>query len=210
VTETQQYCAAEVERMMKLQDVLLKAMDGFDLDVVGFSDEELRVLLADQDREAGAAASGEETIPEAPVNPASRAGDLWAIGKHRLVCGDCWDAGTVAQLLDGARANVAITSPPYAAQREYDPASGFTPIPPDEYVAWYRAVAAVLESVLASYDSYFLNIKEHSEDGERSLCVKDLVIAHRRQWGWRFMDEFCWRNTANGVPGKWPNPLKNA
>jgi hypothetical protein len=40
--------------------------------------------------------------------------------------------------------------------------------------------------------------------------VKDLVIAHRRQWGWRFVDEFCWRNTANGVPGKWPNRLKNA
>ena len=71
-------------------------------------------------------------------------------------------------------------------------------------------MAAVIESVLAPDGSYFLNIKEHSEEGERSLYVKDLVIAHRRQWGWRFVDEFCWRNTANGVPGKWPNRLKNA
>lgn len=183
--------------------------DGFDLDVVGFSDEELRVLLGDGG-EAVATATDEEAIPEAPVNPVSRAGDLWAIGKHRLVCGDCRDSGAVARLLGGARANVAITSPPYAAQREYDPASGFTPIPPDEYVAWYRDVAAVIESVLAPDGSYFLNIKEHSEEGERSLYVKDLVLAHRRQWGWRFVDEFCWRNTANGVPGKWPNRLKNA
>ncbi len=183
--------------------------DGFDLDVVGFSDEELRVLLGDGG-DAGAAAPDEEAIPEAPVNPVSRAGDLWAIGKHRLVCGDCRNSGTVARLLDGARANVAITSPPYASQREYDAASGFTPIPPDEYVAWYRDVAAMIESVLAPNGSYLLNIKEHSEEGERSLYVKDLVIAHRRQWGWRFVDEFCWRNTANGVPGKWPNRLKNA
>ena len=40
--------------------------------------------------------------------------------------------------------------------------------------------------------------------------MKDLVLAHKREWGWRFVDEFCWRNTANGVPGKWPNRLKNA
>ena len=116
------------EETLRAEIVALQE-DGFDLDVVGFSDEELRVLLGDGG-EAVATATGEEAIPEAPVNPVSRAGDLWAIGKHRLVCGDCRDSGTVARLLDGARANVAITSPPYAAQREYDPASGFTPIPP--------------------------------------------------------------------------------
>ncbi len=40
--------------------------------------------------------------------------------------------------------------------------------------------------------------------------MKDLVIAHRRQWGWRFVDEFCWRKTDNGVPGGWGNRFKNA
>jgi site-specific DNA-methyltransferase (adenine-specific)/site-specific DNA-methyltransferase (cytosine-N4-specific) len=105
---------------------------------------------------------------------------------------------------------VCITSPPYAAQREYDSSSGFRPIPADEYADWYRSVADNIAAILADDGSYFLNIKEHSEEGERSLYVKDLVIAHRRQWGWRFVDEFCWRNTANGVPGKWPNRLKNA
>jgi DNA modification methylase len=37
-----------------------------------------------------------------------------------------------------------------------------------------------------------------------------LVLAHRRQWGWRFVDEFCWRKTDNGVPGRWSNRFKNA
>ena len=65
-------------------------------------------------------------------------------------------------------------------------------------------------SVLADDGSYFLNIKEHADEGERNLYVKDLVIAHRRQWAWRFVDEFCWRKTDNGVPGGWDNRFKNA
>ena len=137
-------------------------------------------------------------------------GDLWLIGRHRLICGDCRDAAVVGELMAGASANMAITSPPYATQREYDSTSGFKPIPPDEYVEWFRAVAAGVESVLAPDGSYFLNIKEHADNGERSLYVKDLVIAHRRLWGWRFVDEFCWRKTDNGVPGGWNNRFKNA
>jgi site-specific DNA-methyltransferase (adenine-specific)/site-specific DNA-methyltransferase (cytosine-N4-specific) len=110
----------------------------------------------------------------------------------------------------GKWAQVAITSPPYATQREYDSTSGFKPIPPDEYVAWYGVVAAEIEKILAPDGSYFLNIKEHAQDGERSLYVKDLVLAHKRQWGWRFVDELCWRKTDNGVPGGWGNRFKNA
>jgi DNA modification methylase len=55
-----------------------------------------------------------------------------------------------------------------------------------------------------------LNIKAHADEGERNLYVMDLVLAHRRQWGWRFVDEFCWRKTDNGVPGGWGNRFKNA
>jgi DNA modification methylase len=181
---------------------------GVDLALVGFSDDELDSLLAGDEQEPGE--DVEEEIPEEPVQPVSRLGDVWQLGKHRLVCGDCRDLATVQKLLDGARANVCITSPPYATQREYDSSSGFKPVPPDEYVAWYGDVAANVAAVLADDGSYFLNIKEHAEDGERVLYVKELTIAHRRQWGWRFVDEFCWRKTDNGVPGGWNNRFKNA
>jgi site-specific DNA-methyltransferase (adenine-specific) len=132
------------------------------------------------------------------------------LGKHRLLCGDCRDISDVSRLLDGKLVNVAITSPPYASQREYDPTSGFKPIPPDEYVEWYMDVAANIMANLADDGSYFCNIKEHCSGGQRSLYVKDLTIAHVREWGWMFVDEFCWRNTKNGVPGGWPNRFKNA
>jgi DNA modification methylase len=183
----------------------------FDLEMLGFDDDELRLLLAQA--EPDTLESGEsqnESIPETPVEPVTRAGDLWRVGEHRLICGDCRDSDTLARLFDGVKANLVITSPPYATQREYDPSSGFQPVRPEEYVAWFRDVAKNIAAVLAPDGSYFLNIKEHCAEGERSLYVMDLVIAHKRQWAWRYLDQFCWRKTDNGVPGYWPNRFKNA
>ncbi len=184
--------------------------EGFDLSLVGFSDEELVALLPAGEPETVAAAVEEAAVPEPPAQPVTMPGDVWLIGRHRLICGDCRDRATVEKLMAGVSANVAITSPPYATQREYDPSSGFKPVPPEEYVEWYRAVATGIQSVLVPDGSYFLNIKAHADEGERNLYVMDLVLAHRRAWGWRFVDEFCWRKTDNGVPGGWGNRFKNA
>ncbi len=137
-------------------------------------------------------------------------GQTWAIGQHRLLCGDCREPDDVARLMGGEWVNVAFTSPPYASQRKYDESSGFKPIKPDDFVEWFAAVQANVASVLAPDGSWFVNIKEHCDDGQRALYVKDLTIAHVREWGWRFVDELCWRNTSNGVPGGWPNRFKNA
>jgi site-specific DNA-methyltransferase (adenine-specific)/site-specific DNA-methyltransferase (cytosine-N4-specific) len=68
-------------------------------------------------------------------------------------------------------------------------------------------VQANVRSVLADDGSWFVNIKEHCEDGSRHLYVKDLMIAHVRRWGWRFVDELCW--THQGMPGTWPDRFKN-
>ena len=94
--------------------------------------------------------------------------------------------------------NVAITSPPYASQRTYDEESGFKPIPPDAFVEWFDAVQKQVAEHLATDGSWFVNIKEHCEDGQRVLYVKDLTLAHVRQWGWRFIDEYIW--THGGTP----------
>jgi len=182
----------------------------FDLDLLGFSDREIEALVGEATIQPATDDDSEDEVPEAPAEPVTRPGDVWVIGRHRLICGDCRDALTVARLLDGSKAHLVITSPPYATQREYDPASGFKPVAPDEYVDWYRAVADNIQTSLAADGSYFLNIKEHAAEGERHLYVKDLVIAHKRKWGWRFVDEFCWRKTDNGVPGGWGNRFKNA
>src|ERR1022692_1722318 len=89
-----------------------------DLGALGFSDDELAVLLANADDGSEAGEDAEEEIPEAPAEPVTRAGDIWTISGHKIICGDCRDRDVVHRLFDGARANVVVTSPPYASQRE--------------------------------------------------------------------------------------------
>src|SRR6056297_295252 len=76
------------EAMLRDEIAGLLAED-FDLDLLGFSDEDLEALL--QDPEAlgeDGATEGEDEIPEPPAAPVSVEGDLWCLGDHRLICGD--------------------------------------------------------------------------------------------------------------------------
>lgn len=189
---------------------LLQELEGTDVALgdVGFTTEELAELVtgATDDKEAPEDAPASKP----PRKPKSKAGRVYALGPHRVICGDSRDTESWAKLLQGERVNLVVTSPPYASQREYDPSSGFKPIHPDEYVDWWEPLQACIGDHLEEDGSYFLNIKPHCEEGARSLYVVDLLAAHVRRWGWQFVDEFCWRNTKNGVPGGWPNRFKNA
>ena len=69
--------------------------EGVDLGLVGFSDEELEVLLGKVDEQPEAAEQAEDQVPEEPANPVTRPGDIWLIGRHSPICGDCRDLGTV-------------------------------------------------------------------------------------------------------------------
>jgi len=104
----------------ELNDLLA---EDFDLSLVGFSDGELDKLLAyvpEGDGEDGNAGGSVPpvTIPEPPRNPASRTGDLWILGDHRLLCGDSTSAADVRRLMNGERAILFATDPPYLV--DYD------------------------------------------------------------------------------------------
>lgn len=184
---------------------LLSYLDG-DYDGTGWTQEDVDGLVH-MPEELPPALGDPDATPAPPASPTTSPGDVWALGPHRICCGDSRDYETVTKLLDGQRINVAFTSPPYASQRAYDETSGFKPVPPDEYVDWFEDVQANVRAHLADDGSWFVNIKEHAEDGQRHLYVKDLTIAHVRRWAWRFVDEFAW--TRSGVPGTWPNRFKN-
>ena len=149
----------------------------------------------------------EDDIPSPSAAAISRPGDIWILGDHRVMCGDSRNADDLNRLLAGSAINVAFTSPPYAAQRNYDASSGFKAIAPQDYVDWFAPVAASVMTHLADDGSWFVNIKENANDGQRVLYVKDLVLAHARLWQWRFVDEFIWVH--NGLPGTWDNRCKN-
>jgi DNA modification methylase len=184
-------------------------MQGLGFDGMGFDDGEIDGLIDALEEDGGEEPSdGDDDVPDVDEGePSSQLGEIYDLGPHRLICGDCRDSATVARLMDGRRVSIAFTSPPYASQRKYDESSGFTPIPPDEYVEWFEGVQAAVRENLADDGSWFVNIKEHCEDGQRHLYVKDLTIAHVRAWGWRFVDELCWRR--NGMPGLFGDRFKN-
>ena len=100
----------------ELNDLLA---EDYDLSLIGFDDAELEALLAGEvDRET-ASREGEDDVPEAPETPISRPGDIWLLGKHRLLCGDATVATDVELLLGDVKPQLMVTDPPYGV--EYDP-----------------------------------------------------------------------------------------
>jgi DNA modification methylase len=96
--------------------------DDMDLSLLGFDQETLDRLLDDtllEENEAAAEAA-DQPAPAPPVVPVTRPGNLWLLGRHRLLCGDATSAADVARLLDGARPHLMVTDPPYGV--DYDPA----------------------------------------------------------------------------------------
>ena len=87
-------------------DLLSDALAGLnDLDIFSFDDV---LPLA-----ATAGKTDPDDIPETSKNPVTRTGNLWVLGKHRIVCGDSTDQQTVERLLDGAEPDLMVTDPPY-------------------------------------------------------------------------------------------------
>ena len=61
----------------------------------------------------------EDEVPEAPAEPITKLGDIYKLGNHRLMCGDSTSIDAVEKLMDGEKAELCFTSPPYSDQREY-------------------------------------------------------------------------------------------
>lgn len=164
----------------------------------GYADADLTALIAKL-------SAGDEPVEPRELDmhrarKRTKRGDVWQLGEHRLMCGDCRLPADVDRLLDGFTVNLAFTSPPYADRRDYDEESGFEPIPPDEYVEWFAPVAANVADHLADDGSFFINIKPSVTPDmlDTELYTFDLVLAMVRRWGWHFATEFCWERT--GVP----------
>jgi ParB-like chromosome segregation protein Spo0J len=83
---------------------------GFDVSLTGFETAEIDVLLADM---ATSKQEQEESLPDLPENPVTRPGDLWLLGKHRLLTADAQDAANLVRLMNGVAASAVFCDPPY-------------------------------------------------------------------------------------------------
>jgi DNA modification methylase len=84
---------------------------GFDLELTGFSLDEIEGLQVDPEPEEGL--TDEDAVPEAPEVPVTVEGDVWLLGNHRVMCGDSTSIDAVERLMDGQRADMVFTDPPY-------------------------------------------------------------------------------------------------
>jgi DNA modification methylase len=83
---------------------------GFEMDVLGFDPKELDKLLEPEQVEG---LTDEDAVPETPVEPKTKLGDIYQLGNHRLMCGDSTSIDAVEKLMDGQKADVLFTDPPY-------------------------------------------------------------------------------------------------
>ena len=124
------------DQILKLEIAELKNA-GFDLGLTGFNIDELKVFdptvegLVDEDQ-----------VPDAPEEPKTKLGDIYKLGNHRLMCGDSTSIDAVDKLMNGVKADVVFTDPPYGMFLD------------------------------TNYDSMFANDKSHKKTGNRFDLVK--------------------------------------
>lgn len=99
------------EEMLRVELDALREED-FNLDLLGFGDDELAAFLAEPEV-ATAGNTDEDAAPEAPETAVTVPGDVWVLGDHRLLCGDSVQIESVEKVLAGGLADMVFTDPPY-------------------------------------------------------------------------------------------------
>jgi DNA modification methylase len=206
------------KELLKLEVNDLKAL-GLDLALTGFSDNELAALSMGH-----AGLTDPDEVPETPLKPVSILGDVWILGRHRLLCGDCTDAVGVAIVLNGLSPHLMVTDPPYGV--EYDPAwrqqmigsdsaaqlatgkvlnddradwrAAWALFPGDVAYVWHSALHA--GTVAASL--------EHANFVIRSQIIwdKTRLVISRGDYHWRH--EPAWYAVRKGKTGHWGGDRK--
>jgi len=90
--------------MQELED------EGFDLTLLGFDDKELNALLQPEIVEG---LTDEDAVPDTPLEPKTKLGDVYILGNHRLMCGDSTSIDAIEKLIDGRPVDMWLTDPPY-------------------------------------------------------------------------------------------------
>lgn len=105
------------DSMLTLELQELKAED-FDLGLLGFELDELNALLNPIKETEGL--TDEDAVPEVPEEPKTKPGDIYKLGRHRLMCGDSTSIDAVEKLLNNAKVDLCYTDPPYGINEKGD------------------------------------------------------------------------------------------
>ena len=169
--------------------------DGFDLSLTGFGEDELAGLMADKTE----GLTDPDEIPEPPADPVTVLGDVWLLGRHRLMCGDSTSVDAVDKLMAGQRADLCFTSPPYAQQREYK----------KEISDWDGLMNGVFAALPVKDGAQILvNLGLVHEKG-RVNAYWDAWLDYMGANGWPLFGWYVW-DKGFGLPGNWNGRLAPA
>ena len=97
--------------LLKVELQEINGLD-FDMGLMGFSDDFLQSVLV----ETTEGLTDEDAVPDVPEEPETKPGDVWVLGRHRLMCGDSTSANDVAKALNGVEPHLMVTDPPYGVE----------------------------------------------------------------------------------------------
>ena len=190
---------------------------GFDLSLIGFSDLELIELTTPKTT----GLTDPDDVPPLPDRPVSVAGDLWQLGRHRLICGDSTCAADVERVLNGVKPHLLVSDPPFGVN--YNPAwrqklsEGAVlakgKVLNDDRADWREAWALFPGDVIyiwhaALQSAAFLASLEASGFGIRAQIIwdKTRLVIGRGDYHWQH--EPCWYAVRKGCKGHWAGDRK--
>jgi hypothetical protein len=176
--------------------------ESFDLSLLGFEADELNALLNPIKETEGL--TDEDEVPEVPEEPVTKPGDIYKLGRHRLMCGDSTSIDAVEKLMDGQRADMVFTDPPYGFNYVKKSDGSFIQNDGDEFEDVIRDALSLVQC-----DTYFvcgdaktarkfLAATEHLGE-PKSLIVWAKPIQHRMH-KFEPCHEFIWYWGENGSP----------
>lgn len=186
------------EELLKLEIESLQGMD-FDVSLTGFEEQEIADLFGN---DSGASAEDDDFDLNEALEKAAfvERGDVWCIGRHRMMCGDATSADDVSKLMDGKRANLILTDPPYGVS--FKSSDGLSikndSIKGDEFYEFllksFKNMADNLEKGGAAYvfhaDTEGLNFRRAFVDAGFHLAgcciwVKNALVLGRSDYQWK-------------------------
>src|SRR5579863_5575519 len=186
------------EEMLRIELAILHEED-YPLDLVGFDDIELQRLLEAQDAAPGLI--DEDAVPDVQPDPVARVGDLFILGDHHVICGDCTQADVIARLLCDAKPLLLITDPPYGIEldSEWRDRAGLNGCGPAEASYMKHRTAGHTETTIsgdtrADWSEAF----EHEPSLQVDTCGTHRFSRARFGTAWNGSD-FSTRSSSSGI-----------
>ena len=169
-------------------------VEGFDIADFGFDIEDLPQVtfpMAGQGEgktETQTEVKEDDFDPDAHYETKVKAGEVWQLGEHRLMCGDSTDADAVAKLMNGERADLLFTSPPYSDMRAYNGGKDLSVVSLAKFIPTYEPYA----------EYQCVNLGLQVKDGE-IVQYWDAYIASAKDCGYKLMSWNVWDKMTPGA-----------